>query len=55
MLMTPTIASITNLMGAGHDGNPPDRVLSIRREEAARARPRDGPGSEGVHRRSRRG
>jgi len=29
------IASILNLMGTGHDGNPPHRPAAVRREEAA--------------------
>ena len=33
--MPTTIASIMNLNGTGHDGNPPHRVASIRSEKAA--------------------
>jgi hypothetical protein len=36
--------------GAGHDGNSSHRVALVRREETARARPRNGSGGQGVRR-----
>ena len=37
-----TIASIMNLMGPGHDGNPSHRVAPVRREKTSGTRSRNG-------------